>query len=95
MAKGKIIVGDTLTGSQGLTLVQRAFDMEPGDIDPPEDRIYRLPEVLERTGLKKSSIYAMVEEGRFPPPVQLTPRAIGWHAHEVKAWIRSRKKTTD
>jgi prophage regulatory protein len=51
-------------------------------------RILRLPEVIERSGLSRASIYRGA--GNFPRPVKLTARAVGWYLHEVEAWIESR-----
>jgi len=50
-------------------------------------RILRVRKVEEKTGLKKSSIYAMVKDGRFPEQIKLGPRASGWVEEEVDAWI--------
>ncbi len=51
-------------------------------------RIVRLPDVLARTGLSRSTIYVRVGKGSFPKPVQLGARAVGWIESEVDEWIR-------
>ena len=56
----------------------------------PPIRILRLPEVVERTGLSRSTIYVRIEQGRFPRPVALGGRAVGWIEAEIDAWIRER-----
>jgi len=53
-------------------------------------RFIRLPEVITRTGLKRSSIYAAVQAGTFPAQIPLGERAVGWDESEVSAWIESR-----
>ena len=53
-------------------------------------RFLRLPEVLERTGLSRSTIYVRLEQGGFPRPVSLGARAVGWIESEVDEWIRQR-----
>jgi prophage regulatory protein len=50
-------------------------------------RILRLPNVLDRTGLSRSTVYQRVSEGRFPKPVSLGARAVGWIETEVEEWI--------
>ena len=50
-------------------------------------KILRLPNVLDRTGLSRSSVYLRVTEGRFPRPVSLGARAVGWIETEVEEWI--------
>ena len=51
------------------------------------ERILRLPNVLDRTGLSRSTVYLRVTEGRFPRPVSLGARAVGWIETEVEEWI--------
>lgn len=51
-------------------------------------RVLRLPAVLARTGLSRSTIHRRLAEGRFPKPVALGPRAVGWIEAEVDQWIR-------
>lgn len=59
------------------------------------DRILRRPEVEARTGLSRSTIYAMVAERRFPAPIKLGLRAVGWPESEIGAWLASRKLGRD
>ena len=56
-------------------------------------KIIRLPSVEDRTGLKKSSIYALEKEGCFPARVRLSARAVGWREDEIESWISERVKT--
>ena len=51
-------------------------------------RIVRLPDVMARTGLSRSTIYVRVGKGSFPKPVHLGARAVGWIEEEVDGWIR-------
>ncbi len=50
----------------------------------------RLPQVINTTGLPRSSLYAKIAEGEFPAPIKLGQRSVGWSAAEVEAWIDSR-----
>jgi prophage regulatory protein len=50
-------------------------------------RILRLPIVLDRTGLSRSTVYQRVTECSFPTPVSLGARAVGWIETEVEEWI--------
>jgi prophage regulatory protein len=54
------------------------------------DKILRLKAVLERTGLTRSMAYALAKEGKFPHPVPLGARAVGWLESEVDQWIAER-----
>jgi len=50
-------------------------------------KILRLPDVIERVGFSRSSIYAFVENGTFPKPLKISVRAIGWLDSDVDDWI--------
>lgn len=56
------------------------------------ERLLRLPEVIAKVGLGKSSIYEGVRLGTFPAPVKLSRRAVCWPASAVDAWIADRIK---
>jgi prophage regulatory protein len=58
----------------------------------PAERLLRLPAVLDRVGLGKSSIYQKVDAGEFPAPVKLSPsgRAVGWPESVITAYIAGR-----
>ena len=56
-------------------------------------RILRRKDVERLTGLSKATLYRLVNSGAFPRPVKLSPRAVGWHAQVVKAWLESRPVT--
>ena len=55
-------------------------------------KLIRLPETLERTGLSRTQLYALVARGEFAQPVKLGPnaRAIAFSSDEVDAWIEER-----
>lgn len=52
------------------------------------NKLLRLPQVSERIGLKKSTIYKLVSEGTFPPPIKIQDtRASLWPEGAVNDWI--------
>lgn len=53
-------------------------------------RILRLPDVMDRVGLRRASIYQHMASGTFPKPIALGIRARGWLEHEIDAWIAVR-----
>jgi prophage regulatory protein len=57
------------------------------------DTILRLPQVIDRVGLRRSAIYAAVQAGTFPRPVNLGCRAVGWRERDIAAWIDTRTAT--
>ncbi|MDR2709945.1 MAG: AlpA family transcriptional regulator, partial [Burkholderiales bacterium] len=52
--------------------------------------ILRRRQVEDRTGLARSTLYGVIKEGKFPPPVKLGARAVGWLEGDVNAWIAQR-----
>ncbi|RIV79912.1 AlpA family phage regulatory protein [Aurantiacibacter xanthus] len=55
---------------------------------PPPARLLRLPEVINRVGLRRSAIYQRMSEGRFPKSRSLGPKCTVWVEEEIDAWIR-------
>ena len=48
----------------------------------------RLPQLIEKTGLKKTAIYAKIKLGGFPPPHK-DGRISYWLSTDVDNWIKS------
>lgn len=57
-------------------------------------RIIRLKDVIDSTGLGRSTIYKYIAEGAFPKPVSLGERSVGW-VEEVHEWILARIEERD
>jgi prophage regulatory protein len=55
-----------------------------------ENRILRMPEVMQITGLAKPTIYLHISKGTFPKQIKLGLRAAGWLASDIQQWIDSR-----
>lgn len=49
-------------------------------------KIYRLPDVMNMTGLSRSSIYLRVSTNEFPKPIKIGRRAVGWPEDSIIAW---------
>lgn len=56
----------------------------------PSPTLLRRQAVEQRTGLKRSHIYALMKQGAFPQAVPLAGRAVAWIADEVDTWITGR-----
>lgn len=50
-------------------------------------QILRRKQVEMCTGLSRSTIYQWILEGRFPAPIPLGSRAVGWDSLEIEQWI--------
>ena len=63
-----------------------------GTQHPRSRRVVRLPEVLEITGLSRTTIWRRERDGSFPAPIRLGgehTRAVGWWEHDIYDWIDS------
>ncbi len=49
--------------------------------------VLRLPAVIERTGLSRSSIYLRMAKNEFPRRISLGDRAVGWLEQDINDWI--------
>lgn len=56
----------------------------------PRDRLIRLPDVEAATGCKKSTIYLLLKQGKFPKPVRLSARMVAWPETSVLQWVQDR-----
>ena len=41
-------------------------------------RIFRMKELCQTYGLSRSTIYRLIEAGRFPKPIKISAKAVGW-----------------
>ena len=60
------------------------------DVDDTQvARTLRMKDLPEKVGLRPSTIYALVAQGRFPAPFKLLPggRAVGWLETTVDDWL--------
>ena len=56
--------------------------------------IMRLPAVMARTGLSRSTIYLRISKGCFPRSISLGGRAVGWIDTEVNEWVAQQIKAS-
>jgi prophage regulatory protein len=51
------------------------------------EQLLALPEVEKITALRKSTIYRLIQEERFPKGVCVAARSRRWPASQIEAWI--------
>ena len=56
--------------------------------------VLRRQQVQDRTGLARSSIYALIASAQFPSPIRLSANTVGWLEHEIENWIGERAKAS-
>jgi prophage regulatory protein len=57
--------------------------------------IVRRGQLRRLTGYSIGHIYALIQQGKFPPPVKLGPRASGWFGDEIASWQAERAAERD
>lgn len=53
-------------------------------------KIFRRPAVEAATGLSRSSIYALMAAGKFPRPIRIGGRAVGWLETDIAEYQQRR-----
>ena len=54
-----------------------------------DERLIRLRDVKQKSGLGTSTIYRRIADGSFPAPRSLGPNTVRWLQSEIDAWIKS------
>lgn len=54
------------------------------------ERLLRLADVEAATGCKKSTIYKLMKDGKFPRCVGVTGRMVAWPESAVQQWVQER-----
>ena len=76
----------TASSQRGLMLINNTPFPEVGD------RVVRIGEVCELTGLSRTTIWRRISDKSFPPSIPLGPegtRAKGWRYSDIQAWINA------
>ena len=55
----------------------------------PDCAVIRLPVVLAVTGRSRASLWNDVKTGKFPQPLQIGPRSVGWRVGDIRALLAS------
>ena len=58
-------------------------------------KIYRRREVESFAGMKRSALYDAISKGKFPKPVRVTDRCVGWLERDLLAWQAARTAERD
>lgn len=59
------------------------------------DRFIRIKEVMEMTGLGKSTVWAWVAKEKLPKPIKLSSRVTVWRMSDLQAFIVRSKLNDD
>jgi prophage regulatory protein len=51
------------------------------------DRLLRRSDVEDLVALKRSAIYELMSENKFPRPLKVAGRAVRWRQSDIQEWI--------
>lgn len=57
--------------------------------EPKSRQLIRMLDVMDMTGMARSTIYAKIKEGQFPRPLKISHRHVAWDKQDVVAWIEA------
>ena len=60
--------------------------------DHPLPDLVGLPEVMERTGFSRSTVYRLIADGDFPRPTKIGRRSIRWHREDYEDWLLAQRR---
>lgn len=83
----------TMTAEDPATLIAQIIALQQALIAKEKRdnlKILRIAAVEDKTGRKKSWIYAAVRAGTFPAPISLGGRASGWVSTDIDDWLEQR-----
>lgn len=49
-------------------------------------KFMKLPDVIERTGLSRSTIYLLMKKGDFPAQIKLGGKSVAWLEDDIRQW---------
>lgn len=73
-----------LAHGTAATKAATAFGMKP-------ERILRIKQVCDITGLAVSTLYRLLKHQQFPQQVRLGPKCVGWRERDIAEWCKTRK----
>lgn len=72
-----------------------SFAAPRGDAMPsplaPVPVFLRLPQVLARVPISRSTLWRRVQAGSFPRPLKLSARVTVWRSQDIDGWMREQE----
>lgn len=64
-------------------------DPQPIEAAADPDALLTMATVCTLTGFKRTKIYQLIREGKFPEPERFNPRFVRWKARGVRAFLQN------
>jgi len=52
------------------------------------ERHLRIPEIVHRTGMSRTTIYDRINEGKFPKQIPLGSNLVVWLESDIQNWLQ-------
>ncbi len=52
-------------------------------------KILRMPDLVLRTGLSRTTIYRKIKEGTFPAQLRISDHCCGWRESSLERWMEN------
>ncbi len=56
-------------------------------------KVIRMPQVEDKVGLKRATIWRLIAAGHLPKPIKISARASGWIESEIDEFIQRRAES--
>lgn len=63
------------------------FQHDDDSLVGPGERLLRLVQVVDKTGLSRTTIYNRIADGTFPNARKISEGAVRWKQTEIERWI--------
>jgi prophage regulatory protein len=86
------VVKSTENGVKQYSFSQDGIELLYKELAPTKltpTRIIRVPEVCNRIGTSRTHLHRLINAGKFPSPVKLSEKLIGFYEHDVEAYLNS------
>jgi len=56
-----------------------------------KSKVLKINEVVELTSLPRSTVYFLIKKRKFPKPIRLSDRRVGWLYRDIVEWLNKKK----
>jgi|694.fasta_scaffold17189_2 prophage regulatory protein len=50
-------------------------------------KLLKIKQVIDMTGLSRSTIYKYISENKFPGQIRIGYRSVAWQLHDLELWL--------
>lgn len=54
--------------------------------------VVRMSRLVEMIGLSRSTIWKLLSQDKFPTPIRLGSKSIGWRVKDIDEWLQNREE---